>query len=939
MGSQIFNVSINENIIKYTMERILSLHDFGGTDFSDVVVVMPSKRPSLFIKRELAKKIKKSFIPPVFFTFDELINEINKENSIAGISNIDSTYLIYETVKNDIDKNSFSKFNFSEFFQWSYEILNFINSLDVEKIDDMKLLNLKMNADIGYDLPDNINELLKLLYKIRKSFHKKLDSLKKTTRGYSYYNAYKYVCGYLKNYKKVILFNPYYLNGAETEMFKQIFNEGKLDIVLKGDSRKWTALRKIYKNFNCPLPQNVDDNYDYNVDIYAAYDGQSQACAVKNLILKMTQAERENTVVIVPDNAILPSVMSELYGIEKDINVSVGYPAKKTTVFALLDCLIQTQKNKNNDKYYVKDVLSLISNPLVKNMRFIGNPEVTRIIVHEIIKNFDRFDDKSLFNGYMFVSLEEITNNDILCKNISEKVSDYWQNVSPEKIREIIFEIFTLFITNFSNSNTMKLLGKNIKLFADGVSQKSFINTYQFNVGALNIVYDIAGQFESCVCADEIFASKELLSILEKILLKGNISLIGSPLKGLQILGLMESRGLTFDNVFVLSMTDSAVPSVTEVSPLIPKDISVWLGIGYSDRETDIQKYHFTSLISGAKKVSLIYPKSDNTVKSRFIEEIIWNKQFKEKSLKAAFVTDVIIANTNLYETKNEYEKTQEIKKYLLNFSYSSTSIDLYMECKLKFYYKYVLRLAEQVDYDNDYEYIDIGNCIHDFLKETFTHGLRYDEILKENFKVFYDKKLDEYLDKYFSNNRTGKTFLLRNLIKTKLEDFYNNELERKFKIILGCETDVVSLINIFGTDYRLKARIDRIDETEDGKTVIIDYKTGTIKNPLSLRKYVDENYSRQTVSKNINSFQLIIYKYLYEKSFGKTVDDCYLYSLKNCELKKLFTKEENKNETYSSALEQLKFVIAEINGDEPFKSESYDKVKCERCPYFYLCR
>ncbi len=936
--SQIINLSINDDIVKYTAGYVLGLED-GGMEPEDIAVIMPSKRPSLFIKRELSQRIKKSFIPPKFLTIDELVNECDKENGISKISNIDSAYTIYEIVKN-IGENSFSQFNFSEFFQWSYEILNFINSLDVEKVDNAKLINLKINADIGYDLPENINTLLKYLHGIRNEFHKKMDLSKKYTKGYSYYNADKTILKYIEKYKKIILFNPYYLNKAETDIFKKIYDDKKLDIILKGSVQKWKAIKKIYEDFNVKNISEIKDVTNENIDIYAAYDGQSQACLVKNLILKMSEQERKNTVVVVPDNAVLASVMSELYSIEKDINIAVGYPAKKTTVFSLINSLIQTQKNKNENKYYVKDIVSIISNPLVKNIRFIGKPEVTRIIIHEIIKNFDRFNNDSLFKRYMFISLDEIINNDVLCRIVSKKVSDYWQYVPPEKIKSIISEIFKLFVTNFGNSATMKEFGNYIKSIADTISEKSLINTYPFNVGALNIIYDIAGQFENCICSDEIFSVKEILAILEDVLLKGNISLIGSPLKGLQVLGLMEARGLSFDNVFVLSMTDSVMPASTEVSPLIPKDISVSLGVGYSGRDADIQKYHFTGLISAAKKVFLIYPKDNNSVKSRFMEEIIWNKQFKQKSLEAAGIKDVIIYGADFKNKKNEYEKTEEIKKYLSEFSYSATSIDTYLKCKLKFYYKYVLRLSEQTDYDEEYEHIDIGNCIHGFFKEIFCKGLTKEKLNDKNFEVFYYQKLDEYLEKYFSNNNTGKNYLLKKLIKNKMENFYNFEKsnERDFKVILGSEQKIDNTLNIDGKEYKFTAFIDRIDEKTDGSIEITDYKTGTVKNPLN-RNLVEDNFSRQTIAKNVRSFQLIIYKYLYEKSFLKKIENCHLYSIKNCELKSLFNPKQDKDKVYSSVLAQLKFITAEINSGEPFKAESYDETDCQNCPYFYLCR
>ena len=99
------------------------------------------------------------------------------------------------------------------------------------------------------------------------------------------------------------------------------------------------------------------------------------------------------------------------------------------------------------------------------------------------------------------------------------------------------------------------------------------------------------------------------------------------------------------------------------------------------------------------------------------------------------------------------------------------------------------------------------------------------------------------------------------------------------------------------------------------------------------------DNFTREIVSKNIKSFQLIIYKYLYESQFEKEIDNCVLYSIKNFKFEKLFDEKQDKKMLYTSTIRQLKYIISEINSDKPFKSEPYDNVKCETCPYFYLCR
>ena len=204
--SKIFNIDLNNNIVEYVSKHILELSVDNENDLSNIAVVMPSKRPSLFIKKEISKKINKPYVPPKFFTFEELVNSISALRGIQKISAIDSSYIIYDIVHNKLKVPNFYQYTYSSFFQWANEILSFINLLDLEKIDNDKLLNIQLQADIGFDVPKSINELLKNITFIRDEFHKRIEYLNKTTSAYSYCMAGKYIGDFSK-----ILTGLYYL--------------------------------------------------------------------------------------------------------------------------------------------------------------------------------------------------------------------------------------------------------------------------------------------------------------------------------------------------------------------------------------------------------------------------------------------------------------------------------------------------------------------------------------------------------------------------------------------------------------------------------------------------------------------------------------------------------------------------------------------------------
>ena len=245
-----------------------------------------------------------------------------------------------------------------------------------------------------------------------------------------------------------------------------------------------------------------------------------------------------------------------------------------------------------------------------------------------------------------------------------------------------------------------------------------------------------------------------------------------------------------------------------------------------------------------------------------------------------------------------------------------------------------------QTDYDDDHESLNIGNCVHEFLNETFHSGLTKDLLLKIS-KSSYEKALDAKIDEFFKTAKTGKMYLLRKLLKIKLNEFRETELQRNFKRVLETEQDYSSAIDVNGVKYNLVSRMDRIDENEDGTISIIDYKTGGA-DTLADRGFIyDETlFSREVVANNIKSFQLIIYKYLYEQKYpNKTVSQVMLYSLKDSTIIPLIKDKNKEKISFDMLIKHLKFILADINNDEPFRRELYDDVECEKCPYFFLCR
>jgi CRISPR/Cas system-associated exonuclease Cas4 (RecB family) len=928
--SRIINVDTNKNIIDFVAYYI-------SKSDKKIAVISGGKRPFLFIKRKLAQQLGKAFFSPCFYTNDEFVEQfIFEKFGLAKISDIEAAYLIYKIIKDEEPHLLKGKTSFASFMEWSQEIFSFIEQLDLEDISEEKLKAIKANAEIGYDVPENINDFLKNIFKIRKSFHVKLDKSFRTTKGYSFLKASE--LDYFETrekFEEIILLTPFYLYKTEIKIFKKFYDAGNLTVIVQGNPKEFDVLESLYREFRETIPIIKPLKNSYELNIYSTVDDQSQGSCLKNLISSYSENDLDKTVVIVAEPKMLQSVVSELSIVTEKYNVSAGYPAEKSAVFLLINEIAEAQLSRRGEYYHSKDFVKVLMNPLFKNIKFFGESAISRIVAHKIEEALRPDSNKSL-SGKMFVSLKEIIEDKDLIYDIEKNISGTWEYIHPEKIIKILNELFEYFFVDWERIETFLDLSNVIFNFLNKLYSMSAIGNYPLNIGDMDILLSMFKEMKYGEVAKVKFKYEEIFVVFKKLIKNKKISLTGSPLKGLQVLGLLESRNLSFDNVFIVGMTDSAIPAVKKDYSLVPKDIMYALGIEMTHKEYEIQKYHFSRLIAGSKKLNLIYPDNDKEERSRFIESIIWEKQLESRDLNAVKVNKFVLPKFSIKKTlKQKYAKTQEVKKYLKNMPYTYSKIDSYLTCRLKFYFQYVLSLDNETEIGSDISGGDIGNFIHDFLKDVFHENLDCEELKTQKFEKDFFEKLNT---KFNSSSRfqfREDAFLIKEVFKRRMEKVLEKERQREFKSIYICEKKYNSIIQIeSGVTYKLNCIIDRIDNNDKGY-VIFDYKTGYISESAISSNFDKLEFNRQSIKKYVNSLQLPLYKYIFEKETGLKVLQYGLYNVKKAEIIDFPTQQY----VYEKCIDILKFLLNEINSGDYFAFDEEDETNCKTCKYFYICR
>lgn len=920
-----------------------------GKDISRIALVFGGKRPALFLKKELSRKLKKGFFSPAFFSIDEFVQySLSKKGPYLEVSDLDSCYILYTQAKKIAPDILKGREAFAKFLPWAREILGFIDHLDLEDIEAKPLESIQLKAALGYDVPENINALLESIISLRSAYHQTLKAKNIYSKGLSYLAVSKEIQEIdLAEFDYIFFCGFFYLHKTELAIIKKLYDSQKAVLFFQGSDEDWTVFKDISRAFSQPLKPKKAQKPSYNLSVQAGFDVHSEVCLAREA-LKGTK-DHDKTVIVLPNPDNVVPLLSEISSCVSDFNVSMGYPLNRSSIYSLFEAISKAQETKKAKEYYTKDYLKALSHPLVKNLKLFANPSLTRVLIHKIEEVLLGI-EKTPLGGTLFVKLQDIQNSSQLYEAGLAVMKNVDETVSWDEVKDAVLQLHRLLFASWETVANFYDFAICLEEFLDTLIKKSSLNNYPLNLKMAEKIFSIKEEFNGSSFNKEPFEKEDIFKVFKNRLDNVKVSFSGSPLKGLQVLGLLETRSLNFQNVIIMDVNETVLPSLKIYEPLIPREVMIGLGLNRLEKEEEIQRYQFSRLIASAKNVCLIYKDTDETQKSRFIEELIWARQKEQKSLdvlaipKASFQIKVL-------PKKLEIEKTKDVVKFLRKLEYSASSINTYMQCPLSFYYKYVLHLEEKEDLLDEPQAADIGTFIHELLEETFSRFIGKRPYIDAKFRDYFNAVLDKKFSDEFQKKMKSDAFLIKQILDFRLERFLDNEEQRDVAEILALEKNFKANIKLAGEDFKFQAFIDRIDRLSDGSLLVLDYKTGDTGNlPSSNPEKIEAaGFAREALKNTIKSFQLPLYLYFAEndKKYKGAQTNAALYSIKdlsdNQGLVKLFKEEKDiagKEKVKAVYLKALETIVCDIlNPKAPFKADEANPRNCANCPFFYMCR
>ncbi|MCD6113270.1 MAG: PD-(D/E)XK nuclease family protein [Bacteroidales bacterium] len=945
-------------------------------NISDLCIVLPSRRAGIFLKKYFSTHINKNIWLPQIYSIDDFINKLSDNKPI------NNTFLLFELyqIHKNIEKKQAQSFD--DFIKWGQILLHDFNETDLymadpkqlfSYIDEARAISL-WNPDNKplTDFEKNYLKFFNSLIKYYKNFRTGLIDKNATYQGLTYRLLAENIEERTENleWEKIIFTGFNALTKSEETIIKYLIKTDKAEILWDADKyylnntnslnnkknkvkhEAGTFLRRYFNTWAAKDINWIEDNFkneNKNISVIGIPKNIGQAKVAGNIIAE-NNINIDNLALVLADEKLLLPVLNSLPENINYFNVTMGLPINYTPVFNLYDFIfnlhenaIKFSKNLKEDKliFHHDDILKIFQHPNIISLFSGDKSDISSL--HQLTK-------KIYISNKTFFSLTEI--DDILkesTENISETFNAIFINIkqNPELIFECLIKITEKardnIIEKYSGTNENEYYKVELEYF------------YNFSI-IIKQLKDLLKEYKIEISLQSI------RKIFNQTVRTTNIPFYGEPLKGIQIMGMLETRTLDFENLILLSANEGFIPSSKNQNSFIYYDIRKKFGLPtYKDKEA-IYAYHFYRMIQRSKNIFLLYNTETDGInssdKSRFISQLLY--ELPKYNPNTNF--DIKLLNTPTYKNKKPeiiIEKNKNIYKLLLQKAkkgFSPSSLNTYINCPLQFYFQEIEKIREEEKTESTIKPSTFGTVIHEVLHKLFEpfidKVLTIEDIksMHSNYKKILNKSFkDNYKD---GNISIGKNLLSVEVANNFIKSFLNkeaeliNEIQKNGQdlVIKKLEEKFKSFIIIFSNDKKIdvniKGFVDRIDII--GNTIrIIDYKTGAMKQK-ELR--FNDRDSLLNESKFSKAFQILMYLYLYLKTTNHDKNlniECGIISL--LKIKSGFIKltppknesSENFYDIFNDVLTKLLEEIFDVN--TPFMQTK--KIEnCNYCIYKNIC-
>lgn len=925
----------------------------------EATVIFPNKRAALYFRHYLTEKIENPTWAPRLYSIEDWMAHLSE---IKQLDKLDLIYRLYRA-HSDIIKTGEP---FEQFYFWGDMLLQDFEEIDKYLVSPehifRDLRNLK-ELDSTFDyLTDeqkqflsrfwagfvdshstNKEQFINLWKKLGKLYDKFTASLKKEKVGHSGM-VFRDVADRIKSgkLKAEKTGNIYFagfnaLTKAEENVLAYYVEHGA-KIFWDGDAyydndvnqeagaflRLYRQHPKLGKTLPSNFPSAIRDQTKKIIETAVPNRiGQAKLLVqdLKDVSIESNLEKGGNTVIVLSDESMLLPVLHSLPNDLASINVTMGFPLRNTPMFNLLDNILDLQNGRRGV--------------------YFNHSKVNAILGHAHILERVGDEAKTLRAGF-------IRHNRVLIKDDEFGDNDFLKSifspVEPQQLPEYLLQVVHTLGASFQDENKLS---------------KEYAYHFYRVLSKLKDVMATSAEVEALSSINDKERMKAFQKLFRQVVQSIKIPFVGEPLKGVQVMGILETRNLDFENVFILNLNEGSWPAQARQSSYIPYSLRKAYGLPTFDHTDSIYAYLFYRLFQRSANVYLYYNSEPDDLgtseMSRFLRQL--NVEMDLPIAKRVLSNKIQLrGGGSISYPQNEVSRVFFNRFLTGEKPLSPTTLNDYIECKLRFYLKHIAGYREADEIEEGLDARIFGNLLHKVLFLAYdlqrvkknTNKIAHEEfsdmkvlinlIIDRAFREQYGLHADKPVD------YDGPWLVMREIIL----DFVQAVI-RKDEAVAPLE--IVSLEKEWKVPYEVKignetktvwigGKIDRVDKTSAGLR-IIDYKTG--KDEAAFYS-VESLFARQG-KRNKAAFQTMYYALVVSKE-SKLLAPIFpgLYNKPVLFKNVKFGLSLNRNlinaiDHLPEFEQRLSEVLVELYSPANQFSQTEHKRNCEYCSFVNLCR
>lgn len=910
-----------------------------GDNIGETLVVFNNRRAGLFLQDELTSINKGIFFLPKIIGMDDFIDDLGELNIAPH------EFLLFELfdIHRSLDGEDRKFKSFEEFISFGETMVNDFSQIDLYCVDAQKLFNNIHDEkrlgewDVSGKQPTPSQEKYLSFYKSLYTYYNELRTrLFKQAKAYTGM-AYRYVAenfdklaGKL-NYCHIYFVGFNALSVSEQSIIDSLVRANKASMICDGDEHYFSNknqeaglfLRKHADHYESIGPfENNFNQKKKTIHIVNCPENVLQAKTAGHILKQLADKEElknnmQKCALVLGDEKLLLPVLNSLPKEIDTANVTMGFPYTLSNTHTLVNSLFSLFCHVKNNRFYHTDISTLFSNPVLAQI--LGSDSLYSVVTRQI-------NDRKI----IYASYEDIKQLTSSIPNF-DKIDFLFKNLAPS-IPETLNILNQLAATIVQND-----------IFGGNPKEKEALACF-FQI----VVYfnQLQSQYQAI---DNI---ETLFKIYQRIAQRRNVAFYGKPMRGLQILGVLETRSLDFPYLIMTSVNEGTIPSGRTANSLIPYTLTRAFRLPSFEEKDAVYAYNFYRLLQRTDEAWLLYSSySEGMGKgepSRFLLQIRDELSVMYPNIE---IDETVISASGsepgttkpLSMPKNEL--TLNKLKKIASTGFSPTALSCYRNCPLQFYLSYILGIRPPDEVSEDIESNELGSFIHEILCDIYNRDsdkrIRRQTLADalDNIASMVDSLIQDKLLKGRDNE--GRNHLYGEVAKMQLSHFLKSEidlLDKGHTITMKLTEEALeSTLPVNNDEVKIRGIADRIDYF-DGQLRVADYKSGSVKKD-DLK--VGELQPDLDIIPD-KWFQVLCYAWLYCRKHNNTENlvsgifplrsfaDGFLpaFWMGHCVL----TPEDIDNfETI------LRTVVAEImNPDNNFDAKPSDK--CELCPFYNTC-